>query len=85
MHGGTVAATDARVGSDDALPWLRSYPPGISWDMAFPAETLPEMFDASVARFGPKTCMDFMGRRLELRRHGRAGGQRRGGLPPPWA
>ena len=63
MHGGTVAATEARVGSDDALPWLRSYPPGISWDMAFPAETLPEMFDASVARFGPKTCMDFMGRR----------------------
>src|ERR671917_1957302 len=59
----TVAVTGAHAGPFDAMPWLRSYPPGVDWDVRFPAETLPEMFDRAVARFGPKTCMDFMGRR----------------------
>ena len=61
MGGATIGLAGAE--SDAALPWLRSYPPGVSWDMRFTAETLPEMFDAAVARFGSKTCMDFMGRR----------------------
>src|SRR5215207_3723878 len=63
MGGATVAAAEAQAGRDGALPWLRSYPPGVEWDVRFPPETLPEMFDAAVARFGSKTCMDFLGRR----------------------
>lgn len=64
MEGATDAGTGARGARPDAeMPWLRSYPPGVSWDVEFPAETLPEMFDAAVARFGPKPCLDFMGRR----------------------
>ena len=63
MGGETSVAAAGQAGLDPAMPWLRSYPPGVSWDTSFPAETLPEMFDAAVARFGQKTCLDFMGRR----------------------
>jgi long-chain acyl-CoA synthetase len=45
------------------MPWLKSYPPGVDWDVRLPPETLPGMFDEAVSRFGPRTCMDFMGRR----------------------
>src|SRR5215203_4242273 len=45
------------------MPWLRSYPTGVDWDVPLPTETLPGMLDAAVARFGSRTCMDFMGRR----------------------
>ncbi|GAA0566776.1 long-chain fatty acid--CoA ligase [Craurococcus roseus] len=57
-----VAALESD-GPGAAMPWLRSYPPGVSWDIGLPSETLPELFDAAVARFGQKTCLDFMGRR----------------------
>ncbi|CAA9271864.1 MAG: Long-chain-fatty-acid--CoA ligase [uncultured Acetobacteraceae bacterium] len=70
MGGATVAAVGADAGPDLDLPWLRSYPPGVDWDMPFPAETLPEMFDAAVARFGARTCMDFMGRRWSFTQMG---------------
>src|SRR3712207_9465310 len=63
MEGATVAAVGTDAGSGAAFPWLRSYPPGVSWDIDLPTETLPEMFDAAVARFGSKTCLEFMGRR----------------------
>jgi long-chain acyl-CoA synthetase len=46
-----------------AYPWLRAYPPGVAWDIALPEETLVSVIDAAVARFGPKPCMDFLGRR----------------------
>ena len=61
--GGETAAAARGAGSSAAMPWLRSYPPGVSCDIDLPTETLPEMFDAAVARFGQKTCLDFMGRR----------------------
>ncbi len=46
-----------------AYPWLRAYPPGVAWDIALPEGTLVSVIDAAVARFGPKPCMDFLGRR----------------------
>ena len=83
----TVAATDGSASPVDALPWLRSYPPGVDWDVRFPAETLPAMFDAAVARFGPRTCLDFMGRRWTFAQMGAlvdsaAAGFRRLGVTP---
>ena len=61
MGGAIVEAAGAEAAA--AMPWLRSYPPGVSWEVDFPAETLPGVFDAAVARFGPRTLLDFMGRR----------------------
>jgi len=49
--------------SDPAhLPWLSAYPPGIDWAMALPPTTLPALFDAAVARFADRPCLDFLGR-----------------------
>ncbi|HYI85363.1 MAG TPA: AMP-binding protein, partial [Acetobacteraceae bacterium] len=59
----TAAAVGPAAEPDRAMPWLRSYPAGVDWDVPFPTETLPGMFEAAVARFGSRTCMDFMGRR----------------------
>jgi long-chain acyl-CoA synthetase len=63
MGGATTAAAGSAAEPDGAMPWLRSYPTGVDWDVPLPTETLPGMLDAAVARFGSRTCMDFMGRR----------------------
>jgi long-chain acyl-CoA synthetase len=56
-----------------AHPWARAYPPGITWDIALPAgETLVSMFDAAVARFADRPCLDFLGRRWTYREVGDA-------------
>ncbi len=88
MGGASVAAAEAgSAGSDPAMPWLKSYPPGVDWRLDLPAETLPAMFDEAVSRFGSKTCMDFMGRRWSFAAMGAlvdsaAAGFRRLGLAP---
>jgi hypothetical protein len=45
----TTAAAGSAAEPDRAMPWLRSYPAGVDWDVPFPTETLPGMFDASGA------------------------------------
>jgi long-chain acyl-CoA synthetase len=82
---GALVATDEGPAPD--FPWLRSYPPGVAWGMEFPAETLPGMFDAAVARFGPRICLDFLGRRWTFSAMGAlvdsaAAGFRRLGVSP---
>jgi long-chain acyl-CoA synthetase len=44
-------------------PWLRAYPPGVAWAATPPRETLTELLAAAVARFDPRPCLDFLGRR----------------------
>ena len=85
MGGAIVEAAGAEAAA--AMPWLRSYPPGVSWEVDFPVETLPKMFDAAVARFGPRTLLDFMGRRWSFAAMGElvdsaAAGFRRLGVSP---
>ncbi len=46
-----------------AFPWLRRYPPNIAWDQPIPSETLVDVFDAALARFAERPCLEFMGRR----------------------
>lgn len=82
-----TAAEAKSAAPDGAMPWLGSYPPGVEWDVRFPPETLPALFDGAVARFGPKTCMDFMGRRWTFAQMGAlvdnaAAGFRRLGVMP---
>ncbi len=43
-------------------PWLRAYAPGVDWHMDLPPATLVSVFEESVARFGDRPCLDFMGR-----------------------
>jgi long-chain acyl-CoA synthetase len=49
-------------GRSDARPWLRAYPAGIAWDMGAPQDTLVRMLDEAVATFGPRPCLEFLGR-----------------------
>lgn len=44
-------------------PWLRAYPNPPGWAFEPPHETLPEVLDTSVRRFGPQPALDFFGRR----------------------
>src|ERR1700758_3464117 len=43
-------------------PWLKAYPPGIDWHARFPEEPLYRFLAESVARFGDRPCLDFLGR-----------------------
>ncbi len=44
-------------------PWMKHYPPGLLWDKEYVPRSLPDMFDEAVAKYGSKTCSDFLGRR----------------------
>lgn len=54
-----------------ARPWLRAYPPGVAWDMDLPPATLVSIFEEAVARFGPRPCLDFLGRKWSYAEIGR--------------
>lgn len=40
--------------------WEKDYPKGVTWEQDFKPTGLPEYFDATVARWGDKPCIDFM-------------------------
>ncbi len=44
-------------------PWMQHYPSGLLWDKEYAPRSLPDMFDEAVAKYGSKTCSDFLGRR----------------------
>lgn len=64
----------------NGMPWLRTYPPGVDWAMALPPTTLPALFDAAVARFGNRPCLDFLGRRWSYAEVGALAGRAAAGL-----
>lgn len=39
------------------------YPEGISWEFDIPSMSLIDVFDQSVAKYGDKPCLDFLGKR----------------------
>ena len=45
----------------DERPWAASYPPGVPLDVDIPDESLVDLFEASVRRYGPKVALDFFG------------------------
>lgn len=56
-------------------PWQAHYAHPTPWDTTFAPLTVPEMFADSVARFGDRPLVDFMGRRFsyaELAQEARA-------------
>ncbi|MGZ8770454.1 MAG: AMP-binding protein, partial [Aeromicrobium sp.] len=42
-------------------PWATSYAPGVPLDIEVPDESLVDLLDASVRRFGPLVALDFFG------------------------
>lgn len=54
----------ASTQKDSSLPdysWLSSYPAHVGWDMEIKPQTLPEMFDESVAAYADRPCTYFLG------------------------
>lgn len=68
-------------------PWLSSYAEGVPADIDEPTETLVDMLDASVKRFGSKVALEFFGAQTSYRELGEqvsraAEGLRRLGVGP---
>jgi len=45
-------------------PWIDHYPKDVDWARPFEARPLPDVFDAAVAKFGPRVCSSFIGRTM---------------------
>ena len=45
-------------------PWLAAYPPKVDWHAELTPRSLPQMFDASMARFAAQPCTYFLGKSL---------------------
>src|SRR5260221_13236112 len=52
-------------------PWLKAYPTGIDWRARFPEQPLYQFLEDSVARFGDRPCLDFLGRSYSYAEIGR--------------
>lgn len=50
--------------STAALPWIRSYPPGLRWDSDIGLRPVDQILDDAVARWPDRPAIDFMGRQF---------------------
>lgn len=57
-------ATAASTGSSNDLPWLKSYPPEVSYEFEFVHRPLYDILDTSVATYGDKPFLDFLGKTM---------------------
>jgi len=49
------------------MPWLKSYPDGVRWDIDIKPTALSELLEDSVAKWPEKPALQFMGRRISYR------------------
>ena len=69
-------ASDAKPASSDQAPdggnhpWLKGYPPDVTWNSDFTPSLMGALLDDAVAAFGDRPCTYFMGRRLSYREIG---------------
>ncbi|OUM02599.1 long-chain-fatty-acid--CoA ligase [Variovorax sp. JS1663] len=52
------------------MPWLASYPEGVSWDAEIQPAPVQQILGDAVARFPDRPAIDFMGKRLTYRELG---------------
>jgi long-chain acyl-CoA synthetase len=45
-------------------PWIKSYPPGVSWEVEPPQETVYAILDDAIAKFGKNIALDFMDKKV---------------------
>ncbi len=46
------------------MPWIKSYPPGVSWAAEIPTSPVQQILEQSAARWPNNTALNFMGRRI---------------------
>src|SRR5271170_2839868 len=49
------------------MPWIKSYPAGVRWDVEIIPEPVQKILDDAVAKFSDKPAIDFMGKRVSYR------------------
>ncbi|MFT4096040.1 MAG: long-chain fatty acid--CoA ligase [Rhodoblastus sp.] len=52
------------------MPWIKSYPAGVRWDIEISPGPVQQMLDDTVARFPDNPAIDFMGRKIAYRELG---------------
>jgi long-chain acyl-CoA synthetase len=68
---GTAEAQTERAGHNAPRhPWLNRYPGQVDWYQRFKPAPVYAMLDASVARYGGRTCTNFLGKTLTYREIG---------------
>ena len=50
-----------------ALPWIKSYPAGVRWDIAIAPMPVQQILDDAVARWPDRPALEFMGKRTTYR------------------
>lgn len=75
------------MNTSDPRPWAASYPPDVPIEIDVPDETLVDLLDTAVTRFGPAPALDFFGATTSYRELGdrvarAAEGLRRLGVGP---
>ena len=56
--------------SSNEMPWLKSYPPGVNWDLAIEITPVQSILDDSVAKWPDRPALEFMGRQFTYRELG---------------
>ncbi|MBC7501936.1 MAG: AMP-binding protein, partial [Herminiimonas sp.] len=49
------------------FPWIKSYPPGMQWDVELPVMPAQQILDDAAEKWGDKTALNFMGRKISYR------------------
>ncbi|MFC1457560.1 dicarboxylate--CoA ligase PimA [Microvirga arabica] len=57
--------------SRTAVPWERSYPPGVRWDAPIVPSTLPKLLDEAVAAYGDRPAIEYRDRPISYTEIGR--------------
>src|SRR5687768_12487452 len=76
MTGPTTGAAESRMDASvpvptaPAYPWLARYPAHVDWHQRFEPAPVYKLLDDAVARFGERSCTDFLGRTLTYREIG---------------
>jgi long-chain acyl-CoA synthetase len=48
-------------------PWIKSYPPGVRWDLPLPCRPVQHLLDDAAAKWPDRIALNFMGRRTSYR------------------
>ncbi|MFT3815130.1 MAG: long-chain fatty acid--CoA ligase [Acidovorax sp.] len=51
-------------------PWIASYPAGVRWDAKLDLKPMPQMLQDTLAQFGDRPAIDFMGKKLNYKEFG---------------
>ncbi len=61
MSASTSPAKDIDLNAR-AYPWLAHYPQKVQWNQTFPAAPVYQLLDDAAAKFGARTCTNFLGK-----------------------